>query len=99
VSRGIAEVSGQVARASRLDRKEPNFGTPGSQLEATAAKLSETPLDASEEELLREAIRSLQGIRYGSVVLVKHDGRLVEVTTTVRIRGSRAPNENEKGRK
>jgi hypothetical protein len=99
VSRGIAEVSGQAARASRSDRKESNFGNPGSQLEATVADASETGLDSSEEELLREAIRSLQAIRYGSVVLVKHDGRLVEVTTTVRIRSSRATNEGEKGKK
>jgi hypothetical protein len=99
MSRGIAEVSGQVTRASGLDRKEPSFGNSSLQLEARVADGLDTGLDASEEELLREAIRSLNAIRYGSVVLVKHDGRLVEVTTTVRIRGSRPANENEKNKK
>ena len=99
MSRGIAEVSGQVARASRLDRKESSSDNPGSHLEATVAEATEAALDSSEQELLREAITSLQAIRYGSIILVKHDGRLVEVTTTVRIRGSRAANENEKSKK
>jgi hypothetical protein len=99
MSKGIAEVSVQAPRVNRADRKEPSFGNPSLQLEAQVADRLDTGLDASEEELLREAIRSLNAIRYGSVVLVKHDGRLVEVTTTVRIRGSRPTNENEKNKK
>ena len=43
-------------------------------------------LSASESELLREVELALRTIRYGSVVLTVHDGRLVEVNKTERIR-------------
>ena len=45
-------------------------------------------LSASENELLREVELALRTIRYGSVVLTVHDGRLVEVNKTERIRNS-----------
>jgi len=48
--------------------------------------VSEIGLSPDEEKLLREAIRSLKSVPYGSIVLVMHDGHLVEVTKTVRIR-------------
>jgi hypothetical protein len=40
----------------------------------------------SERDLLRELTVAIRGIRYGSVVLTIHDGRLVEVSKTERIR-------------
>jgi hypothetical protein len=43
-------------------------------------------LSASERELLREVALALRGIRYGSVVLTVHDGRIVELNKTERIR-------------
>ena len=98
MSKGIDEPR-HVANTNRLDRQELSFGSFSAQLDAKAAEASATALDSGEEELLHQAIRSLQGIRYGSVVLVKHDGRLVEVNTTVRIRGIRTVAENEKGKK
>jgi hypothetical protein len=39
-----------------------------------------------EEELLRELIVALRGLRYGSVLLTVHDGRVVEIDKTTRIR-------------
>jgi len=45
-------------------------------------------LSASERELLREVALALRGIRYGSVVLTVHDGRIVEMNKTERIRKS-----------
>jgi hypothetical protein len=36
--------------------------------------------------LLKELAAAIRGIRYGSVVLTIHDGRLVEVSKTERIR-------------
>ncbi len=39
----------------------------------------------SERDLLKE-LAAIRGIRYGSVVLTIHDGRLVEVSKTERIR-------------
>jgi hypothetical protein len=40
----------------------------------------------SERELLRELVQGLRTIRYGSIVLTVHDGQLVEINKTVRIR-------------
>ncbi len=40
----------------------------------------------NERELLKEVVIAIKGIRYGSVVLTIHDGRLVEVSKTERIR-------------
>lgn len=43
-------------------------------------------LTTSERELLREVTLALRGLRYGSVVLTVHDGRIVELNKTERIR-------------
>lgn len=40
----------------------------------------------AEQELLREVAVALRTIRYGSVVLMVHDGRVVELNKTERIR-------------
>jgi hypothetical protein len=45
-------------------------------------------LSTSERELLREVALALRSIRYGSVVLTVHDGRIVELNKTERIRKS-----------
>jgi hypothetical protein len=55
----------------------------------------DVPLEPNERELLREVVRGIQDMRYGSISLVIHEGRLVEVSKTVRIRKSRA-NQNER---
>ncbi|MGA8869632.1 MAG: YezD family protein [Candidatus Acidiferrales bacterium] len=47
-------------------------------------------LSASERDLLREVALALRGIRYGSVVLTVHDGRIVELNKTERIRKNSA---------
>ncbi|MFY9690133.1 MAG: YezD family protein [Candidatus Acidiferrales bacterium] len=47
-------------------------------------------LSTSERELLREVALALRGIRYGSVVLTVHDGRIVELNKTERIRKNSA---------
>jgi hypothetical protein len=41
---------------------------------------------AGEGELLSELIRALRMIRYGSITLTLHDGRIVEIHKTERIR-------------
>jgi hypothetical protein len=43
-------------------------------------------LSTSERELLREVLRALREIRYGSVILTVHDGHLVEIQKNERIR-------------
>jgi hypothetical protein len=46
----------------------------------------ETDLSIVERELLQEVLRALRVIRYGSVVLTVHDGHVVEIQKTERIR-------------
>jgi len=50
----------------------------------------ERDLSAGERELLREVIAAIRRIRYGSVVVTIHDGRVVEVNKTERIRKTSA---------
>jgi hypothetical protein len=49
----------------------------------------EKAFSSNEGQILRELAEGIRTIRYGSIVLVVHDGRLVEVTKTVRLRTSR----------
>jgi len=46
----------------------------------------EQKLSAGERDLLREVVLALRSIRYGSVVLTVHDGHIVELNKTERIR-------------
>jgi hypothetical protein len=43
-------------------------------------------LSEQERELLHEVVRGLRTIRYGSLSLTVHDGRLVEINKTEKIR-------------
>lgn len=43
-------------------------------------------LSPSEKEVLRELVRALRAIRYGSVNVTVHEGRIVEIQKTERIR-------------
>jgi hypothetical protein len=43
-------------------------------------------LSTSEREMLREAVLAVRQIRYGSVMVTIHDGRIVEINKTERIR-------------
>lgn len=54
--------------------------------ESNAIDSLETILRPEEKELVREIVQDLRTIRYGSILLVMHDGRLVEITRTVRTR-------------
>lgn len=93
----IAEPSGQLANSDPVSREEPRelavarIGVAtGVQQKSERGELSALGLPADEEKLLREAILSLKSVSYGSVVLVMHDGHLVEVSKTVRIRTPRS---------
>ena len=65
-------------------------------LEAASPESLTVPTDAEkdlsivEKELLREVLRALRVIRYGTVVLTVHDGHVVEIQKTERIRKSSA---------
>jgi len=43
-------------------------------------------LSTAERELLKEVALALRSIRYGSVTLMVHDGRIVELNKTERVR-------------
>jgi hypothetical protein len=49
-------------------------------------RVSDGTLLESESELLRELVYALRTIRYGSIVLTVHDGKLVEINKSIRIR-------------
>lgn len=51
-------------------------------------------LSGSESRLFRELVEAIRDIRFGSVLLVIHDNRLVEIQKTkkVRVAGSRDDN-------
>jgi len=64
-----------------VERREPAT-------DASAADLQDfrEAVSAGEGELLGELVRALRMIRYGSITLTLHDGRLVEIQKTERIR-------------
>jgi hypothetical protein len=47
-------------------------------------------MSPSERELLDNVVRALRGLRYGSVLLTVHEGKVVEIQKTECIRGSTA---------
>lgn len=48
--------------------------------------LSPADLSAAEFDLLRDVIRSLRGLRYGTLVLSVHEGHVVEIHRTEKTR-------------
>jgi hypothetical protein len=50
------------------------------------ANESERGLSTSERELLKEVALAVREIRYGSVLLTIHEGRIVELSKTERVR-------------
>jgi hypothetical protein len=73
----------------RIDKHEEHSDQFLSGLNGKTTGDLEKALSSNESEILRELAEGIREIRYGSIVLVVHDGRLVEVTKTVRIRASR----------
>jgi hypothetical protein len=58
------------------------------QMSVVSAQSWDRELSVSERELLQEVVLALRTIRYGSVVLTVHDGRIVEINKTEKIRKS-----------
>ncbi len=54
--------------------------------EVSNDNLNERELSPTERQLVTELVLALRKIRYGSVVLTVHDGRIVEISKTERIR-------------
>jgi hypothetical protein len=73
---------GVVARAAGKRPTQPG----GRGMSSTSITDWQKGLTASEAELLHEVALALRTIRYGSVVLTVHDGRIVELNKTERIR-------------
>jgi hypothetical protein len=55
---------------------------------AGSAQDWEQKLTQPERELLKEMVLATREIRYGSIVLTIHDGRIVEVSKTERVRSN-----------
>jgi len=49
-------------------------------------EILEKEISPEEQGLLREVIRALRSLRYGSVNLTVHDGRLVEIQKIEKLR-------------
>jgi hypothetical protein len=64
-----------------VERPEAAAGPGGSDLQDFCEAVS-----AGEGELLRELARALRTIRYGSITLTLHEGRIVEIQKIERIR-------------
>jgi hypothetical protein len=75
------------------EKQEENFDKFLSGLNGKTTRELETALSSNEGKILRELAEGIREIAYGSIVLVVHAGRLVEVTKTVRIRASRSGQE------
>jgi hypothetical protein len=54
--------------------------------ELTASDLELSKLSIEERQVFSEIARALKTMRYGSIVLTVHDGHLVELSKTVRLR-------------
>jgi hypothetical protein len=61
----------------------------GSERHRALSELLKVPLHSYEVELLGEVVAALRSMKYGSVVLTVHEGHLVEIETSVRIRKNR----------
>lgn len=86
---GDAEAAKQNSE-SRLDHndhtpKQSEWSADTSARNAgTAGELESLP--EGEKELIRELIQALRTIRYGSIVLTVHDGQVVGINKSIRIR-------------
>ena len=80
----------------RIDEQEERTDKFFSTLNGKTTKDLEKALSSNESQILRELAEGIRDIGYGSIVLVVHAGRLVEVTKTVRIRASRTTQAEEK---
>jgi hypothetical protein len=74
----------------RRNKQEKEFDEFLSGLNGKTTEDLEKALVSNEGQVLREIAEGIRSIRYGSILLVVHDGRLVEVTKTVRIRAGRS---------
>jgi hypothetical protein len=54
--------------------------------DSTADELELSQLSGEKRSILAEVAKALKTIRYGSIVLTVHDGHLVELSKTIRLR-------------
>lgn len=65
--------------------KEPNVPADAS-APPSAPSSGPTPLDADELEVIRRVRDSLRSIRFGTVLIVVQDGKVVQIETAEKIR-------------
>jgi hypothetical protein len=78
---GGREFEGQEQQEAAMQAQAATEATQ----EAAPANTDST-YSPAERELLADVVRALRGLRYGTVTLTVHEGRLVEIQKTERIR-------------
>jgi hypothetical protein len=58
----------------------------GSSMNYRSDFVAQTDLSPDERELIQELVEALRTIRYGSIALTVHEGRLIEIQKTEKIR-------------
>jgi hypothetical protein len=86
----IVPEADRQGRARRNDFSTDDFAA----LNDATSEGSKAALFDDEKELFRELVRALRTIRYGSIVLTVHEGQLVEINKSIRIRKGR-PNQKD----
>ena len=82
--------SGKQNTSSPLDHGLSQSRVSDSSSEKNAAIFDELEFfPDGERELFHKLIRALRTIRYGSIVLTVHDGQVVEINKSIRIRKNR----------
>ena len=90
MTKSIGEMTKQnvsVSQSSPADESKTHLPAPAHVTEIRDA-LESLPED--ERELFLEALHAVKTIRYGSIVLTVHDGQLVEINKSIRIRKNRS---------
>ncbi len=73
--------------AGAAERQEDRLDfDPLSEIDNLGAGGAKFALLESERELLRELVHALRTIRFGSIVLTLHEGQVVEINKSIRIR-------------
>jgi hypothetical protein len=96
---GLLEAGGALGSAGgprngaggyRMATQQTHSSAPTGAIHARGAGGAELqsagPLSEEERELVNELVHALRTIRYGSIALTVHDGRLVEIQKTEKIR-------------
>jgi len=85
----MTRVTSQFERALANGIEQTNTNSASHPAHAeTSSNDSKSVLPSGEPELLRELMKAIRAIPYGSILLTIHEGQLVEISKTTRLRRS-----------